>query len=161
MSDESRSRSVSPEPAMQADSLPSTPSQPPSRRRRQNRPQQLPPQQQQPPQQQGLIPSGGHPLEGAAGPAGQLLGNTLGQVMGGGQPQPGGGQKDTLKLRLDLNLDVDVQIKARIHGDVTLSLLEFMLRAILLASHVTIDDFTHEPMDLLTIRYWTFVACNT
>jgi hypothetical protein len=35
----------------------------------------------------------------------------------------GSGGKDALKLRLDLNLDVDVQIKARVHGDVTLSLL--------------------------------------
>ncbi|KAJ3757809.1 hypothetical protein F5880DRAFT_1616180 [Lentinula raphanica] len=31
--------------------------------------------------------------------------------------------KDTLKLRLDLNLDVAVEIKARVHGDLTLTLL--------------------------------------
>ncbi|KAK0227857.1 hypothetical protein IW262DRAFT_1455052 [Armillaria fumosa] len=31
--------------------------------------------------------------------------------------------KDTLKLRLELNLAVDISIKARVHGDVTLSLL--------------------------------------
>lgn len=28
-----------------------------------------------------------------------------------------------LKLRLDLNLDVDIQLKAKIRGDITLSLL--------------------------------------
>ncbi|KAK0185934.1 hypothetical protein F5146DRAFT_162047 [Armillaria mellea] len=31
--------------------------------------------------------------------------------------------KDTLKLKLELNLAVDITIKARVHGDVTLSLL--------------------------------------
>lgn len=39
---------------------------------------------------------------------------------------PEGGQgpgKDMLKLRLDINLDVDLRISARVHGDVTLSLL--------------------------------------
>ncbi|KAF8916502.1 hypothetical protein CPB85DRAFT_1432180 [Mucidula mucida] len=40
---------------------------------------------------------------------------------GQGAPQESG--KDTLKLRLDLNLDVEVTIKAKVHGDVTLSLL--------------------------------------
>ncbi|KAH6913123.1 hypothetical protein BKA70DRAFT_1261940 [Coprinopsis sp. MPI-PUGE-AT-0042] len=61
---------------------------------------------------------------GQAGQAGQVLGNTLGGVMGQPQGGGGGGKTDALKLRLDLNLDVDVQIKARIHGDVTLSLLQ-------------------------------------
>lgn len=42
--------------------------------------------------------------------------------------QPGssghsGQRNDALKLRLDLNLDVDIQLKAKIHGDITLSLL--------------------------------------
>ncbi|KAK0496868.1 hypothetical protein EDD18DRAFT_1164371 [Armillaria luteobubalina] len=46
---------------------------------------------------------------------------------GGGRS---GGQKDTLKLRLDLNLDVDISIKARVHGDVTLSLLHEFLKLI-------------------------------
>ncbi|KAK7048869.1 hypothetical protein R3P38DRAFT_3257449 [Favolaschia claudopus] len=59
-----------------------------------------------------------------AAPAQEALGGLLhkdgGAVAGGG----GDNEKDTLKLRLDLNLDVDVQIKARIHGDVTLSLLD-------------------------------------
>jgi len=35
----------------------------------------------------------------------------------------GGGKDDTLKLRLDLNLDVAVELRAKVHGDVTLSLL--------------------------------------
>jgi hypothetical protein len=30
---------------------------------------------------------------------------------------------NTLSLRLDLNLEIEVQLKARIHGDLTLSLL--------------------------------------
>ncbi|KXS17463.1 hypothetical protein M427DRAFT_30294 [Gonapodya prolifera JEL478] len=34
------------------------------------------------------------------------------------------GKSNTLKLRLDINLDVDVQLKARVHGDITLSLLD-------------------------------------
>jgi len=86
--------------------------------------QQLQQQQFQQPayqQQQGgaLQPLGPQGVGNAAGQAGQLLGNTLGQVTGS---EPGK-KSDTLKLRLDLNLDVDVQIKARVHGDVTLSLL--------------------------------------
>jgi len=59
-----------------------------------------------------------------AGQAGQILGDTMGSVLGQPQGGGGGGKSDTLKLRLDINLDVDVQIKARIHGDVTLSLFE-------------------------------------
>ncbi|KAJ7635556.1 hypothetical protein DFH06DRAFT_676286, partial [Mycena polygramma] len=54
------------------------------------------------------------------GQATQVLGNTLGQALGGPRPsQP----STSLKLRLDLNLDIEVSIKAKIHGDVTLSLL--------------------------------------
>ncbi|KAK0474785.1 hypothetical protein IW261DRAFT_1568282 [Armillaria novae-zelandiae] len=41
-------------------------------------------------------------------------------VAGNQKNDPG---KDTLKLRLELNLAVDISIKARVHGDVTLSLL--------------------------------------
>lgn len=58
------------------------------------------------------------------------VGNTVGQA---GQVAGGGKQKDDddeesggdkpLKLRLDLNLDVAVELKARVHGDLTLSLL--------------------------------------
>ena len=124
MSDESRSRSASPAPTEQteygaaaAQLTPQATSQAPGRRRRAQQPQQP----LQPPQQQPLPAAGNNALSGPAGQAGQLLGNTLGQVTGG--QQAGNGGKDTLKLRLDLNLDVDVQIKARIHGDVTLSLL--------------------------------------
>ncbi|KJA21868.1 hypothetical protein HYPSUDRAFT_55193 [Hypholoma sublateritium FD-334 SS-4] len=119
MSDESRSRSATPflTEQMENGSPPAQPTpqaQVPGRRRRAQ-------QSQQQVQQQPLPTIGGdHTLSGPAGQAGQLLGNTLGQVTGG--QQSGSGGKDTLKLRLDLNLDVDVQIKARIHGDVTLSL---------------------------------------
>ncbi|KAK6337336.1 hypothetical protein TWF730_002741 [Orbilia blumenaviensis] len=39
------------------------------------------------------------------------------------QQQPAPGKKsDAIKLRLDLNLEVEVELKARIHGDLTLSL---------------------------------------
>ncbi|KAJ3915427.1 hypothetical protein F5877DRAFT_69902 [Lentinula edodes] len=41
-----------------------------------------------------------------------------------GEDEDGGGSGDKpLRLRLDLNLDVAVEIKARVHGDLTLSLL--------------------------------------
>ena len=52
-----------------------------------------------------------------------------GEVEQGGRGEvevEGGGGKDDskpLKLRLDLNLDVAVELKAKVHGDVTLSLL--------------------------------------
>ena len=43
------------------------------------------------------------------------------------QQLPFGGKgdsgKDAFKLMLEINLEVDIQIKARVHGDVTLSLL--------------------------------------
>ncbi|KAJ3844573.1 hypothetical protein F5878DRAFT_720563 [Lentinula raphanica] len=51
----------------------------------------------------------------------------VGQVAGGGKKQDdddeGGSGDKPLKLRLDLNLDVAVELKARVHGDLTLSLL--------------------------------------
>ncbi|KAJ7621131.1 hypothetical protein FB45DRAFT_928458 [Roridomyces roridus] len=95
MSDDTRSRSASPEPQPQQQ----------SRRSRQQQPQQ--PQQ---PQQQSRSSDA---LAQQMPQAGELLGNTLGQVTGGGGREEG----------LDLNLEVDVQIRARVHGDVTLSLL--------------------------------------
>ncbi|THU88251.1 hypothetical protein K435DRAFT_969570 [Dendrothele bispora CBS 962.96] len=53
------------------------------------------------------------------------VGKTAGAVAGGGGNEDGDddmGDKP-LKLRLDLNLDVAVELKARVHGDLTLSLL--------------------------------------
>ena len=52
-----------------------------------------------------------------------------GQHGGVQQRQEGSDDQDrgeTMRLRLDLNIDIDVKlnIKARIHGDVTLALLE-------------------------------------
>ncbi|KAJ3752210.1 hypothetical protein EV360DRAFT_55648 [Lentinula raphanica] len=38
-----------------------------------------------------------------------------------------GGGDEPLKLRLDLNLDVAVEVKARVHGDLTLSLLSVIV----------------------------------
>lgn len=48
--------------------------------------------------------------------------NTANQVANTAQnvAQP---DNSPLKLRLDLNLDVDIELRARVHGDVTLSLL--------------------------------------
>lgn len=95
-------------------------------------------QQETQQQQQG---GGSGPLDQLplAGDLGNTVGgvtdgvsNTLGGVTGGlggltgGQQQGGGGGdagKDTLRLRLDLNLDIEIQLKARIHGDLELSLL--------------------------------------
>lgn len=117
----SDSRSASPNPMedweQDSPQQQQAPSEAPRRRRQQQ--QYGPPAQQQ---QGALQPLGGvGGVTNTAGQAGQLLGNTLGQVTG--QEAGGGKKSDTLKLRLDLNLEVDVQIKARIHGDVTLSLL--------------------------------------
>ncbi|THU98056.1 hypothetical protein K435DRAFT_856985 [Dendrothele bispora CBS 962.96] len=53
------------------------------------------------------------------------VGKTAGALAGGGGDEDGDddmGDKP-LKLRLDLNLDVAVELKARVHGDLTLSLL--------------------------------------
>ncbi|KAK0482561.1 hypothetical protein IW261DRAFT_1038326 [Armillaria novae-zelandiae] len=72
----------------------------------------------------GRLPLGGEGTTRAVSGTVNQLGQTargVANVSGGGGRS--GGQKDTLKLRLDLNLDVDISIKARVHGDVTLSLL--------------------------------------
>lgn len=60
--------------------------------------------------------------------------------------------KESLKLRLDLNLEVEVTLKARIHGDLTLSLLYvsliFQIQALLavrifeLTSKLTVSEAT-------------------
>ena len=60
------------------------------------------------------------------GRVGETVGNVASGVGNAAAGVAGGGErdnKDTLKLRLDLNLDVAVELKARVHGDVTLSLL--------------------------------------
>ncbi|KAK0457430.1 uncharacterized protein EV420DRAFT_493138 [Desarmillaria tabescens] len=64
---------------------------------------------------QNLGDGGGESLSG--------LGGAVKGVTGGLGNQHSGGGKNTLKLRLDLNLAVDISIKARVHGDVSLSLL--------------------------------------
>jgi hypothetical protein len=38
-------------------------------------------------------------------------------------PESSRKSNDQLRLRLDLNLDIEIQLKARIEGDITLSLL--------------------------------------
>ncbi|KAI4865995.1 hypothetical protein F4820DRAFT_418314 [Hypoxylon rubiginosum] len=57
----------------------------------------------------------------ATGTLGNVAGGVLNQGGGGGGD---GGKSDTLRLRLDLNLEVEVTLKARIHGDLTLALLD-------------------------------------
>ncbi|KAG7446962.1 uncharacterized protein BT62DRAFT_931536 [Guyanagaster necrorhizus] len=47
--------------------------------------------------------------------AGAVIQPTLGRL--------GGKQREALKLRLDLNLEVEIAIKAKVNGDITLSLL--------------------------------------
>lgn len=59
----------------------------------------------------------GREVVNAAGGAVQTVGDTVGQVA-----SSAGGDKP-LKLRLDLNLDADIRLTAKVHGDVTLSLL--------------------------------------
>ncbi|KAK7037820.1 hypothetical protein VNI00_010781 [Paramarasmius palmivorus] len=82
----------------------------------------------------GAIPG----LDDGAGDVGKQVANAAGGGLrtldegdeGGGQPgggeQPGGGGDSgskPLKIRLDLNLDVAVELKAKVHGDLSLSLL--------------------------------------
>ncbi|KAL4753457.1 hypothetical protein BDW72DRAFT_210308 [Aspergillus terricola var. indicus] len=48
-----------------------------------------------------------------------------------------------LKLKLDLNLDVEVELKAKIHGDLTLALLRFLVRAMIVPHPVSPADEHH------------------
>lgn len=75
-------------------------------------------------QQQGPLDMAG--LDGVGQTAGGVVGgvtNTLGNVAGQAVDN-GGGKSDTLRLRLDLNLEVEITLKAKIHGDLELALLE-------------------------------------
>lgn len=93
--------------------------------RRRPRPQQT--QQQQQPQGGGG-PLDGVGLGGVTDTAGGLVKGATGALGGiaGNQAQESGGKgkSDTLRLRLDLNLDVEITLKAKIHGDLELALLE-------------------------------------
>ncbi|KAF9883686.1 hypothetical protein FE257_003070 [Aspergillus nanangensis] len=51
---------------------------------------------------------------------GNTAGKALGDVVGGTSKKE---KDEQLRLRLDLNLDIEVQLKAKIHGDLTLQLL--------------------------------------
>jgi hypothetical protein len=104
------SRSASPEPQLErSPSNEAAPRRRPYKRRggRENRGLDLP------------IEDTSRSLTQTVGQVGQTA-NQVGQTAQQAASPAGG--KDTLKLRLDLNLDVDIQIKARVHGDVTLSL---------------------------------------
>ncbi|KAK0388125.1 hypothetical protein NLU13_4369 [Sarocladium strictum] len=59
-------------------------------------------------------------LGGVTGALGGVTGGALSKGEGGGDE---GGKSDTLRLRLDLNLEIEIQLKARIHGDLELALL--------------------------------------
>jgi len=68
------------------------------------------------------------PVDGVGQTVGNVTGavtDTLGGLTGQALDKKGGGDKksDTLRLRLDLNLDVEITLKARIHGDLELALL--------------------------------------
>ncbi|PBK93158.1 hypothetical protein ARMGADRAFT_150189 [Armillaria gallica] len=68
----------------------------------------------------GLPLGGEDPVRAVSGTVNQLDQTARGVANVDG----GGGRKDTLKLRLDLNIDVEITIKAKVHGDVSLSLLD-------------------------------------
>ena len=84
-----------------------------------------PPQRRRKPQKKGALPAvdelqdtvGG--VTKTATGAVDTIGNTAGALTGHGEKKG----EDTLSLRLDLNLDVYVKLKAKVHGDLTLSLL--------------------------------------
>ncbi|KNC97972.1 uncharacterized protein SPPG_06961 [Spizellomyces punctatus DAOM BR117] len=67
----------------------------------------------------GQIQTAGGQMREVVVPATAQVTHTAAAVSEGGDRRG----RDTLKLKLELNLDVDVQLKARVHGDITLSLL--------------------------------------
>lgn len=85
--------------------------------------QQQPGQQLQRASNGELLPVGGvtDTATGLADSAGQTLSNVAGSALG--DNKKGDEKSDTLRLRLDLNLDVEITLKARIHGDLELALL--------------------------------------
>jgi hypothetical protein len=63
-------------------------------------------------------------LTKTAGGVVNQVGNTTGQLTGGGgEKKEETGSDKPLKLRLDVNLDVEITLEARVHGDLTLALL--------------------------------------
>ncbi|KAH8912891.1 hypothetical protein BR93DRAFT_122619 [Coniochaeta sp. PMI_546] len=95
--------------------------QPPAPRRRGQRPQRQ--------QKGGSGPLDNLALDSVQNTAGGLVDGVtgaLGGVAGNAVQNQGGGDKgksDTLRLRLDLNLDIEITLKAKIHGDLELALL--------------------------------------
>ncbi|KAK4979484.1 hypothetical protein LTR28_004385 [Elasticomyces elasticus] len=76
-----------------------------------------------------LVNGAGDAVQNAAGNAVNQVGDTAGKALGGltgGQGGKGGEEEskgEQLRLRLELNLDIEIQLKAKIHGDLTLGLL--------------------------------------
>jgi len=66
-------------------------------------------------------------VQNTAGQAVNQVGNTAGQALGGltggGKQEEDDSKGEQLRLRLELNLDIEIQLKAKIHGDLTLGLL--------------------------------------
>ncbi|KAJ7454403.1 hypothetical protein FB451DRAFT_1279844 [Mycena latifolia] len=79
-----------------------------------------------------------------------MLGDTLGRAMGA-PARP----NSSVKLRLDLNLDIEVTIKAKIHGDITLSLLSFGIGKLQVKLHCGPDN--QIPLPLLIAQDFFFV----
>ncbi|GES61521.1 hypothetical protein ATEIFO6365_0011018000 [Aspergillus terreus] len=77
----------------------------------------------------GGVNQAGDLVQNTAGNAVNGVTNTAGKAVGGllggnkGEEKEDGGRDEQLRLRLDLNLDIEVQLKAKIHGDLTLGLL--------------------------------------
>jgi len=89
-------------------------SQPRSARRRANRKRQ----------QGSGLPAVNEAKETAHNAISKAKGMTgSGPVQEGGEKKEGGG-KDALSLRLDLNLEVELTLKLKVHGDLTLALLQ-------------------------------------
>lgn len=102
-------------------------------RRRRQRPQQ---------RQQSNSNGGGQlaPVNGATDQVGKTVDSVSNTASGitntaGGLLGKSDKKDETLRLRLDLNLDVDIQLKARIHGDLTLALLNWIIEEAILLFH--------------------------
>lgn len=88
------------------------------RRKRKNKKRQ----QQKPLPVVNEVETTGKEVVETAGGAVQGVTDTTKAVTQAASPS-GGGSDKPLKLRLDLNLDADIRLTAKIHGDITLSLL--------------------------------------
>jgi len=137
----SRASSQAPITSDHEDGLPNEPSPAPRRQSRSRRRSRTPrslsagSEEDERPQRRRQKNKGGLPavdevedttraVTNTAGGAVSQVGNTAGQLTGGGEKEKeGSGSDKPLKLRLDVNLDVEITLEARVHGDLTLALL--------------------------------------